>query len=243
MNTQSADRQILEQALSTLHATASNFAFTCIKDSSVRAQYMRDITATSNEYRNLIQVGKMTAQDAAEQVSSLRNNIMDLSRLRSSPIGRAYAMKLKRYGRSMAELTEKYAQRQFRKGFETLSESQKTKNYLEIVRSAGRHDPAVAALAQKLGKIGRRLFLVSLAVAVYEVYEAEDKPMEVARQGIIAGAGIVGGATVGAGAVAAGVCAATAPVCVGAAALIGGMLFAFGADLTFGTIYPQPANR
>lgn len=204
---------------------------------------MRDITATSNEYRNLIQAGKMTARDAAEQASLLRNNIMDLTRLRSSPVGRAYAMKLKRYGRSMAELTEKYAQRKYRKAFEALSESQRAKIYLEIVKSAGRPDPTVAKLAQKLGKIGRRLFLVSLAVAVYEIYEAEDKPREVTRQGIIASAGIVGGATVGSGAVTAGVCAATASVCIGVAALIGGMLFAFGADLAFGTIYPRPATR
>lgn len=99
------------------------------------------------------------------------------------------------------------------------------------------------ALSSTLGKIGRRLFLVSLAVAAYEIYEAEDKPREVARQSVLAGAGIAGGLAGGAGAVSAGVCAATAPVCVGVTALVGGLLFAFGADLTFGTIYPRPAVR
>ena len=49
------------------------------------------------------------------------------------------------------------------------------------------------ALARTLGKIGRRLYLVSVAVAAYEIWEADDKPMEVARKGVIGVAGLLGG--------------------------------------------------
>lgn len=53
--------------------------------------------------------------------------------------------------------------------------------YAEIVASAGRGDERVIALAKKLGRIGKRVLLISLAVASYEIYAAEDKPREVAR--------------------------------------------------------------
>lgn len=191
----------------------------------------------------LVLHGRMSARTAAEQVNALRNQILDLARLRSSPTGRAYAMRLKQQGKTLGELGEKYASRLFRKPFATLSEAEQAAVCAEVVAAGGRADPAVMALSSTLGKIGRRLFLVSLAVAVYEIYEADDKPREVARQSVLAGAGIAGGLAGGAGAVAVGVCAATAPVCVGVAALVGGLLFAFGADLTFGTIYPRPVAR
>ncbi|WP_374401741.1 hypothetical protein [Niveibacterium sp.] len=229
----------LKRALAELQATASNFAAMCIKDARVRTQYAQDIQSVSREFTEAVTTGRMSARSAAEQVNALRNQIMDLSRLRSSPVGRAYATSLKQQGRTLAELTEKYAVRLFQKPFSALTEAQQASVYAEMVAAGGRADPAVMALSRTLGKVGRRIFLVSLAVAAYEIYEAEDKPREVARQGVLAGAGVAGGVAGGAAAVGMGVCAATAPVCVGVAALIGGVLFAFGADLTFGTLYPQ----
>lgn len=237
-----ASQQALLHALSELQATAANFAAMCIKDARVRTQYAQDIQSVSREFLDAVKIGRMPAKTAAEQVQALRNQIMDLSRLRSSPVGRAYATSLKQQGRTLAELTEKYASRLFQKPFAALTEAQQASVYAELVAAGGRADPAVMALSRTLGKIGRRLFLVSLAVAAFEIYEAEDKPREVARQGVLAGAGVAGGVVGGAAAVGAGLCAATAPVCVGVAALIGGVLFAFGADLTFGTLYPAPSR-
>lgn len=237
------DRLALQRALTGLQASASNFAATCIRDFRVRAQYAKDIQAVSREFADAVRTGRLSAKAAAEQVNTLRNQIMDLTRLRSSPTGRAYAMRLKQQGKTLGELAEKYAVRLFQKPFSRLSESQQSAVYAEIVVAGGRADPAVMALSRTLGTIGRRLFLVSLAVAAYEIYEAENRPREVARQGVLAGAGVAGGLAGGAGAVAVGACAATAPVCVGVAALVGGLLFAFGADLAFGTIYPRPALR
>jgi hypothetical protein len=201
-----------------------------------------DIASIASEYRNLIETGRLSAQAAAEQVNQLRNQIMELARLRSSPTGRAFAQRMKRHGRTLGELAEKYAQRLFHNSFESLGEAQQARVWLEIVNSAGRADPAVVALAQKLGKLGQRILVVSLAIAVYEINEAEDKPREAVRQGLLAGAGVAGGWAVGGAAVATGVCAATAPFCVGAAAIVGGILFAFGTDLAYGTFYPIPAG-
>lgn len=237
------DQAMLDTALAELQATASNFAYSCIRDARARAEYLRDIGRVSAEYREAVFAKRMTARQAAEQVQELRNHLMDLARMRSSAIGKAYAQRLKQQGRTMAELTEKYAVKLFGRAFGELDEAKQAAVYVEIVESAGRADPKVVALARKVGKVGQRLFLVSLAVAAYEIYEAEDKPREVARQGVLAGAGVAGGAAAGAAAVGAGVCAATAPVCVGLAALVGGVLFAFGADIAFDSIYPKPAGR
>lgn len=237
------DHIAMQHALAELQASASNFATSCVRDARVRAQYALDVQAVSREFTDAVRAGRLSGETAAVQVNELRNQIMDLARLRSSPTGRAYAMKLKQRGRTLTELGERYADRLFQKPFAVLSEAQKTAVYAEIVGAGGRADPIVMALSRTLGRIGRRLFLVSLAIAAYEIYEAEDKPREITRQSLLAGAGIAGGLAGGAGAVAGGVCTATAPVCVAVAALVGGLLFAFGTDLTFDTIYPRPAAR
>jgi hypothetical protein len=238
----SAEQQALDLVLGELQATANNFAATCINDSRVRLQYVRDIQGVSQEFRSAVGAGKLTPRAAAERVNQLRNQIMDLARLRSSATGRAYATRLKQSGKTLGELAEKYAQRLCGKAFGALSESQQTAVYTEIISAGGKADPAVMTISQNLGRIGQRLFLISLAIAIFEIARAENKPREVARQGVLASAGIAGGWAIGAGAVATGACAATAPVCVGVMAVVGGLLFAFGADLAFDTAFPRPAR-
>lgn len=119
-------------------------------------------------------------------------------------------------------------------------EAEQAAVWLRIVERSGTDQTSARVLAKRLGMFGRRLRLVSIAI---EVYEAEDKPREVARQGTMAVVGALGGWAGDSGAVAAGVRAATAPVCVEAVAIVGGILCAFGSDLAFGTIYPRPARH
>lgn len=236
------DEQALNKALDGLQSTASYFGSTAIREAKVRFQYMRDIADAISEIKFKVKSGQLSTVEAANVAQLMRNEILDLSRLRSSSIGRAYAMSIKKGGRTMADLTEKYATDLFKKPFVALSEVQRSGVFAEIISAAGRPDLRVAALGKMAGKMGKRLLLVSLAIAVYEINDAEDKVRETARQGALAAAGIAGGSAAGAGAVAVGVCAATAPVCVSVAALIGAILFSVGADLTFGTIYPRPSK-
>lgn len=237
------DISLLQNALAALQATASYFSITCITDSQIRMQYARDVQTMSRELRHAIDTGILSARQAAEQANMLRNHIMDLSRLRSSPMARAYAAQLKQNGKSFSALTDTYAERLFGASFESLAEGQQTAVYAEIVMASGRANPSVTAITRFFSRAGRRLAFVSLAVAIYEISAAEDKPREIARQGTLAGVGVAGGWMAGAGAVSAGACAATAPICVGIAALVGGLLFALGADLTFDTLYPRPSHR
>ncbi|MFE8102027.1 hypothetical protein RBA71_11065 [Brenneria goodwinii] len=234
------DRRAFATALASLQGTAANFAAHCIKEARVREQYLRDIHNMSVEFTQAVNSGAMTPQEASIQANRMRNEILELSRLKSSPVGRAYAKSLKKSGRTMAELAEQYATRLYQTSFTSLSESQQAAVYKEIVQSAGRDRGAATSLAKGLGVAGKRILFVSFAVAAYEIFQAEDKATETLHQGAIATAGIAGGWAAGTGVVAVGACAATAPVCVGVAALIGGVLAAAGTEMLYGTIYTVP---
>ncbi|WP_157643721.1 hypothetical protein [Burkholderia ubonensis] len=235
----SGDSKSLEIALAELQATAAQFSATCISDARARTRYAKDIAAAANEFRLAAYSGRLSMRDAAEQARAMRNQIMELSRLRSSPVIRAYATRIKGKGRSLSFLAEKYAQVRYSIPFGALSEQQQASVYADIIRASGRPDQNIMKLAEKMGRAGRRALLVSLAIAAYEVAESDNKPREVARQGTLAGAGMVGGWATGAAAVAGGLCAATAPVCVAVVGFVGGMLAAYGADAAFGTLYPR----
>lgn len=237
------DQRAFSAALASLQGTASNFAAHRIQDSRVREQYLRDIQKMSAEFVRAVESGKMSPREAATLASQMRNEILDLSRLRNSPVGRAYAKKLKLSGRTMADLTEHYATEMFQQPFESLSERQQATIFKEMIQSAGRDRGAVSGIAKTLSVAGKRVLFVSLAVAAYEVYQAEDKTTEMMHQGAIATAGIAGGWGAGAAVVATGVCAATAPVCIGVAALVGGILASVGTDLLFGTLYVSSQGK
>lgn len=237
------DQRAFSAALASLQGTASNFAAYRIQDSRVREQYLRDIQKMSAEFVRAVESGKMSPREAATLASQMRNEILDLSRLRNSPVGRAYAKKLMLSGRTMADLTEHYATEMFQQPFESLSERQQATIFKEMIQSAGRDRGAVSGIAKTLSVAGKRVLFVSLAVAAYEVYQAEDKTTETMHQGAIATAGIAGGWGAGAAVVATGVCAATAPICIGVAALVGGILASVGTDLLFGTLYVSSQGK
>jgi len=236
------DYVLLDRAIEQMQATAYNFAAAAISDSRVRLQYERDLKAMATEIKEAVRTGKMSANEGATLANNMRNSIMDLLRTRTSPLGLAFAKELKAQGKTLSELMEHYAGKLFKQPMSLLNEAQQTAVCQEIVQAAGRSNPKVNALLAQAGKIGRRVYLVSLTVGVYEIYEAENKPREISRQGVLMGTGIAGGWAAGAGAVALGACAATAPVCIGIAVLAGGILASFGADLAFDSIYPKPAR-
>lgn len=233
------DLAALDHALFQLYAATSHFAAAAIHDSRMRAQYQRDVGEMARELKAAVDTGQLSARAAAEQAHAVRNSILEGMRAKTSPTVRAYATQLKRAGLTLSELEEKYAAERFQKRFSQLSPHQQNAVYGDIIDSAGRPRPRVMNQAKWLGRAGRRVMLVSFAIAVYEVAKADDKPLEMMRQGTLAGAGIAGGVAVGSAAVAFGLCAATAPVCVGVMALAGSMLAAYGADTAWGSIYQR----
>lgn len=225
------DQWALDQALLELETEATNFGTRMIRDSFVRRQYFDEIRRMSEDLLERVRGGRITPGAAAEEANTLRNSIMEASRLRSSDIGRAAAESLKSTGRTLAELQEQYARQLFRRTFAQLSAAERDQVFLSIVRSSGRSNPIVNARNLRWGRLGRGLIVLTVALAVYNIATAEDPVEATAHEGVTLGGGIAGGAA--AGAVAGLACGPGAPVCVGVFVFVGGALGAFGADFGY----------
>lgn len=226
------DKGILEASLSQMEAAALNFAQRNINDGMVRLSYINQTRKLSQEYRAKVKAGGISAEEAAKQVQSLRNEILKAQRMRSSDIGRARAIKLKKSALTLDDLTSKYAQQIYRKPFSGLTVYRKNTVYLEIIDSSGRPRPSVNAAARRYTALGRGLLLVTIGAAVYNIATAEDKVKATTREGVVLGGGFAGGAA--GGALSGLACGPGAPVCVTVGVFIGGALGALGADVSFG---------
>lgn len=229
---QNYDRDMLEVSLSQTESTAFNFAQRYTNDGKVRQSYISQTRKLSQEYRARVSAGSISAEDAAKEVQSIRNEILEAQRLRSSDIGRAKAISLKKTGLTLDDLTTKYAKEKFKKPFTDLPVHQKNLVYSEIIDSSGRPRPSVNAAARRYSALGRGLLVVTIGIAIYNITTADNKARATVREGVIIGGGFAGGAA--GGAVAGLACGPGAPVCVTVGVFVGGALGALGADLSFG---------
>lgn len=225
------DLTALNAALTSMKATAGNFAVRFINDAQVRKQYVEAVDAYANKVLKEVASGQLTPEQGAKSANSMRNQIMEAARLRTSDVGKARAKDLKPTGLTLDDLKEKYSKKLFGKNFSSLAQTEKNLVALEIVKASGRANPQVTAGSRALGKLGKGLGVLSLGVAVYNVSVAEDKAEAVAKEGVSFGGGIVGGA---AGGAAAGLLfGPAAPVAVPIGVFVGGVLGALGAEITF----------
>lgn len=221
-------------ALQALEITALNFAYRFIKDSGVRQNYIRHTRAMSQELKASVQAGAKSPLEAAKIATEMRNEIMDMARTRTSDIGLAKAKGLKPKGMAFDSLVKKYAQKKFKLPFDSLTKGQQDEVLMEIVEAAGRANPKVSAGAARLGAVGRGLWVLSIAVAVYNIGSAEDKADATQRELAGAGGGFLGGA---AGGATAGIWFGPIGVAVGVA--VGGVLGAVMADQAYVQIRGQ----
>ncbi len=222
-------RQQLEDALAALDGTAMPFATRFIQDSGARAQYRQSIAEAVAEIRADVASGRITPAQGAMRAQQLRNEIMALARSHSSDLGRAMAESLKREGKTLEELVARYAERLFQQAPETLTEAQRGSVMREIVAAAARDNAQVSGILRFLGPASRGVMALSLGLAIYDVYRAPDRPREALHQGVVLGAGVGGSYVVGALGSSL-ICGPGAPVCAGVFILVGGVLFAGGAD-------------
>ncbi|GAA0371032.1 hypothetical protein GCM10009092_39200 [Bowmanella denitrificans] len=159
------DRSLLEGSLSQMESAALNFAQRFINDGKVRMSYISQTRELSREYRAKVSSGAITAEEAAKQVQGMRNQILEAQRLRTSDVGKAIAVKLKKTGLTLSELTDKYSMNMFAKSFSNLSAANKNRVYLEIIESSGRPRPSMNAAASNYSKLGRGLLVVTIGVA------------------------------------------------------------------------------
>jgi hypothetical protein len=228
-----------QKSLELLHVETLNFATRFISDAKLRQEYLTKSKQLSNDLTHQVHSCKITPQDGAKIANSTRNLIMEQIRLKSSEIGRAYAEAIKKTGKTLPKLESRYALEKFNKAFEALSQTERNQVWLEIVASSGRPKAEVTMMVRRMGYAGRALLVMTIAVSVYNVATADDKPTAVAHEATTLGGGILGGAAGGAaaGAVAGVLCGPGAPLCepvtVTVGVFVGGVLGALGADYSF----------
>jgi hypothetical protein len=170
-----SDRSAAEEALHDLEAEAFVFSSRFIQDAGVRHRYVASVRQFTDDLRRKMDARELTPREAAEQANVVRNHLLDVARLRSSDIGRATAEKIKPQGLTLEALLERYAQRTYQRAFAALSEAERDTVYLKIVEAPGRPNMDVTATALRLGRLGRGLMVLSLAIAVYDVATAKDR--------------------------------------------------------------------
>jgi hypothetical protein len=223
--------EVLYKSLDDLKATTTNFAIRFINDVPARVKYNNSSQQMCLEIISEVKTGKITALQGAEKAQTARNIIMDQIRKITSDIGKAEAAKMKLTGKTLDYLENKYALEDFKKPFNTLSETERNQVWLKIVKKAGAPNNDINLKVRKFGRVGRLLIVFTLAVAVYNVYTADDKATAAEREGVVLGGGFLGGAA--GGAIAGLACGPGAPVCSTIGVFIGGLLGAIGSDWLF----------
>lgn len=235
VESETSSRSALNRTLSILEAEAAQFALRAINESKVRLNYLKEIKTYSREIANLVKTGQISVHEGHLLAQQMRGTILEASRLKSSEIGRAYAEGQKAVNRTLEDLYQKYSQKLFKIDFDKLTIDQRNKVKLEIIESAGRDSPKTTKAAQRIGKLGKGLWVLTIGLAVYNVSTAEDKLEATAKEGSTILGGIGGGAA--AGAATGLVCGPGAVVCSSVLVIAGGALGALGMEYVFDWIW------
>lgn len=217
-----------DAAMEQLRVQAINLATHLSVDPAVRLAYGRNIQAMSQDLRMQAKLGYISWSEAAAQANTLRNELMEIARSRSTPLGKAMAEQLKKNGKTLNETVAKYTLEIFGKNadFTRLRPDQQNTVFAKVVERSGVSNPKVNLDMMRLSMAGRALWVISISLAVYNISTAQNKVEAAQKEAGYAGAGIAGG--VAGGALAGLICGPGAPVCVAVGAFVGGTLAAFG---------------
>lgn len=216
------DSDALEQALAALQSQAEIFAWRFIHDAKARAAYVRRIAEAAAEIRRDVQAGRMSAAEGARLANEARNLIMNEVRAITSAMGRAGAESTKAAGLTLDQALDKSVKKLFPgRSFADLTTAQRRQVFEEVIEASGRSSPKVTARIPKWTRFGRGLAVVTVAISVYNIWEAQNK----LRQGVKEGSTLLGGALGGAAANASAgfLCGPGAPVCVTVLFVVGGL--------------------
>ncbi|MED7667306.1 hypothetical protein GXB78_08860 [Pseudomonas moraviensis subsp. stanleyae] len=209
----------LDRALELMEGTALRFSLDAISDEKIRASYTKNIKRMSQQVRDDVKAGRITAQEGVKFSHEMRNKIMMEHRKFTSAQGLAIAQRKKKDGKGLKTLLDIYSENLFQKGYDSLSDVEKNKVHYAILESSGRDNARFTAGTKKMLIMGKLGVLVTAALATYQILNADNKPKEAARQGIIVGSGAVGGVLAGMGVSA--LCGPGAPICAIAVVLAG----------------------
>ncbi|EJM79576.1 hypothetical protein [Pseudomonas sp. GM60] len=209
----------LDRALELLEGSALRFSLDAISDEKIRSSYTKNIKRMSQQVRDDVKAGRVSAQEGVKFSHEMRNKIMMEHRKFTSAQGLAIVQRKKKEGKGLKTLLDIHSENLFQKGYDSLSEVEKNKVHYAILESSGRDNAKFTTGTKKMLIMGKLGVLVTAALATYQILNADNKPKEAARQGIIVGAGAVGGILAGMGVSA--LCGPAAPICAIAVVLAG----------------------
>ncbi len=221
----------LENALRQMEVAASSFALRLARSAEIRAEYVQRIHSMSQEIRDAVASGNLSARKGAEMAHQMRNQIMEMQRLRDFDLGRSLAQRMKAKGITLEQVIDRAMRKLGLEGkpFNQLSGAEQRRVLNEVIDGAGRSRPAVTGKIPKLRWASRGLWLATLLIAGYNIGTSENPWWQTGREsaGIAGGVGggFVGGAAMGA---AGGVWAGPLGVAVGI--IVGGVLGSLMAD-------------
>lgn len=227
----------LEIAIRTFQSEVNGFANSMIKDPKVRADYIRKSVEASQEILEKVKARQITPHEAAMTVNEMRNQIMICARSQLTDFGLAISAGMKKSGKLMESLEAEYAIKKFGRPFNALSQVEREAVWMEIVNAAGRPRQSMNRGAKMFGFAGRAFLVLSLAISVYNVIEAEDKARQAAKEGVSIGAGIAGG--IGGGAAVAFMVSNPAGWVVGLSMFAGAALLGVGSSEVFDYFWPE----
>jgi hypothetical protein len=235
-----ADIVELDKALAALQSQAQNFAWNFIKDAKARASYVSRIAEMAEQIRRDVRAGRLSAREGAQFANHARNVIMDETRAVSSAIGRAKAVAAKPAWLSLDEAIDKAVKELFPgKRFAELDAASRRKVFEEVIEASGRSRPSFTNRIPHLKRLGRGLVVVTVAISIYNIWEAENKIRQSAKEGMTMGGGALGGAL--ATASAGFVCGPGAPACVTVLFVVGGIAGALAASYAADVVLDQQA--
>jgi len=101
------DRIAFDNAIKALEAQLASAGAHLTIDSSARLAYSGEVKKMAEQLRRDAASGRITWASAAQQAQKTRNLVMEIIRGRSTPVGRAFAQKLKANGHSLNDLVAK----------------------------------------------------------------------------------------------------------------------------------------
>lgn len=220
-------RQLVKEACHEAEQLGHQFTH----DAPIRKQYVEAVAERAKQIVGAFERGEISAETAAAEANKMRNEALGVARAELSPAGKVLSSYLKEQGLTLEKACEKYAGKLFGRPYSALTQAERSSVLLEVAKKAGVTNAEVNALSQGASKATKVLFVVTVAIALYQVASAEDKAREGVKQagglagawagaklGALAGTSFCGLSVVG---------APGAPAC----AVIGGLAGALGGAL------------
>lgn len=161
-----------------------------IKDSANRLRYNSAVSAQSADVFQRTQAAALANptnaraiwMQGASQAHGMRNLLLQETRDRTTPLGRALAQSIKPNGKPYLYYLNLNANKKFHTNFENLDDTQAATIAADTIRSAGRANPNITYIMRGLRISGQALVIAGCVISVYSVVIADDWRIELAQQ-------------------------------------------------------------